>query len=95
MLEKTGKNSKSVLAIDKHREALVGTEFAKKCVPCTGCTGRLTEDKTMLFCSHVGATAGLVTILQAQVCDGKKPPNAQKKKRRTRVQNRHPISLVA
>ena len=97
MLEKSEKNRKSVLAIDKHRKVLTGTEFAKKCAFCPGCTGRLTEDKTMMFCSHVGATASLVTILQAQSCKGGKPPNAvpSNKKKRHRVQNYQNISLVA
>ena len=92
--EEAGVNRKPVLAIDKHRKMLAGTSFEKKCAFCAGCTGKLAEDGTM-FCSNVGAAPAPVTTLQAQICNGRKPPNAAvKKKKRHRVQNRNmPLSV--
>lgn len=86
---------KSVLAVDRHVVILKGTGF-ERCAKCPGSGGKVVDGR--MPCSRCGAVPQLITVMQAQACMGKKPPpyDAQKKKKRMRVQNRHhQLSLAA
>lgn len=78
---------KSVLAVDKHVAALEGTGF-EKCATCPGSGGKVVNG--CMYCSRAGAKPVLITVVQAQCCNGIKPPpyHTQKKPGRKRVQNR-------
>lgn len=90
--EPTTTKRKSVIAIDKHKQLLTGTKF-EKCIPCSGCTGKINPDGNHL-CSNVGPTASPVTPIQAQACKDGIPPNKVQKKKHFRVQNRPPTAVL-
>lgn len=75
-------NRKPSWAITKHRAQLgADSVFARKCALCPGTTGKLNEDGSM-DCSNAGATPLPVTLVQAEACKDRRPPNAQVKQKR-------------
>jgi hypothetical protein len=70
--------------VEKHKKALEGTVFAKKCAPCPRTQGRKIEGEkgVEMYCSGVHE---LVTPIQAGLCNGVKPPVHKKKMGRKRA----------
>ncbi len=71
-VEKKIRNRKPEMSLIKHRSLLAKTGF-KDCADCPGTTGKLNDEGNML-CSNVNGKPVPITVVQAQQCDGTKPP---------------------
>ncbi len=87
----TGKMRNHSDVVVKHRKALAETGFAD-CAPCPGCAGKTQWEgnEHKMKCSRAGPTGALVTVAQAQCCDGTSPILLPERIKKIRPMNRPP-----